>query len=1025
MSQSKEHQQKTQTTVIRKTTRDFPAGLFSKRQSTSQNTIEDDLSSLATPPAGYAQLTLQPATRQTVVTTTTTTTISFAPLLIPKPAEPQLLTDAERARYPPYQTVPASSASRQRLYASNKLDPKVYPLARARASSLLGNFQLDLGAAEARFMTNDHVVKKEPEEEQETGQIDPWLSPTLAAQRQPVQNLMRRTSLSPTVAVRQPKGKQRAEVTPQLSQSGNTKKRPSMDNQNVSAFVEATSTSIGNGDALQQPPRKKSRIEGEAVKLPVAASPSQGSSSHARGAFFASKRQVPSPEASPTPSNASDASGSEGQDEQRLRPIAELVHTDKLRLPASPTTTASDLGRPLSRSPSPLPANLAEDVPTPAEDAENTLCEPRSPFNLVRAPSSAGQVFVHSNSGHNTVALDLGHGLDLSVLMSLPHLVNEFSNLPNNLQSHVLFNLLKRTSMPVLQLVNSIVTPALKRDYIKDLPLELAVLILSSLDSKSLCRATRVSKKWHEIVDADGRIWKRRLAVEGLWVGDGSEQQEASEIEQRIRHIRPADLFLQRWKQGVWDQEFDLRLAARSTARKLETLRTSLRATPDDIFGEHTSDMADDMTLPSPQLPSANVIPDTLRRSSNPNEHYVHPYKTIFKRRFASRRNWTKGEARRINFLGHGNNVVTCLQFNRHRIISASDDHHINVYSMQRGGLIAQLHGHEGGVWALQYVGDMLVSGSTDRTVRVWNLRTNRCTHIFLGHVSTVRCLQIMEPQNVNPDPTGPPVWEPPYPLIVTGSRDCTLRVWKLPMPDVDPDFLPNVPNSPDGAHQDALENPFHLHLMTGHKQAVRALSGSGRICVSGSYDGTVRVWDLLAAECKHVLRGHQEKVYSVVYDARRHQCASGSMDGTVRLWSTRTGECIKQLDGHASLVGLLGLSTHALVSAAADSSLRVWDPSSGRCKHTLLAHSGAITCFQQDDYKIVSGSDGNLKMWDIRTGAFTRDLLINLTGVWQVGFDERYCVAAVQRSGQSEYDSGFFIFSLPSRDKVSGLLRQ
>ena len=121
-------------------------------------------------------------------------------------------------------------------------------------------------------------------------------------------------------------------------------------------------------------------------------------------------------------------------------------------------------------------------------------------------------------------------------------------------------------------------------------------------------------------------------------------------------------------------------------------------------------------------------------------------------------------------------------------------------------------------------------------------------------------------------------------------------------------------------------------------------------------------------------------------------------MDSSVRIWNLGTGQCVHVLTGHTSLVGLLGLSNSYLVSAAADSTLRVWDPSSGDLLHTLAAHTGAITCFQHDEFKILSGSDGTLKMWDIRDGTNARDLLTGITGVWQVVFDGRWCVAASNR---------------------------
>lgn len=128
-------------------------------------------------------------------------------------------------------------------------------------------------------------------------------------------------------------------------------------------------------------------------------------------------------------------------------------------------------------------------------------------------------------------------------------------------------------------------------------------------------------------------------------------------------------------------------------------------------------------------------------------------------------------------------------------------------------------------------------------------------------------------------------------------------------------------------------------------------------------------------------------------------------MDGTVRVWNLSTGQCVHTLTGHTSLVGLLGLSPSHLVSAAADSTLRVWDPKTGELRHTLQAHTGAITCFQHDEFKVLSGSDGTLKMWDIRDGTFVRDLLTNINGVWQVVFEGRWCVAASNRLDSTVID--------------------
>ena len=167
-----------------------------------------------------------------------------------------------------------------------------------------------------------------------------------------------------------------------------------------------------------------------------------------------------------------------------------------------------------------------------------------------------------------------------------------------------------------------------------------------------------------------------------------------------------------------------------------------------------------------------------------------HPYKILFKSRHLTRTKWINNlSPKHVSFPAHGRAVVTCLIFSHERIISASDDHSIHVYSPHTGQLTMSLDGHEGGVWALSATKDVLVSGSTDRTVRIWDLNTGRCTHVFGGHTSTVRCLAIVKPEWIETSGEDGVVrrekW-PKRPMIVTGSRDHTLRVWLLPRPDED-----------------------------------------------------------------------------------------------------------------------------------------------------------------------------------------------------------------------------------------------
>jgi len=156
---------------------------------------------------------------------------------------------------------------------------------------------------------------------------------------------------------------------------------------------------------------------------------------------------------------------------------------------------------------------------------------------------------------------------------------------------------------------------------------------------------------------------------------------------------------------------------------------------------------------------------------------------------------------RRLTFAAHGGAVVTCLLFSHNRIISASDDHSIHVYSPDTGEQLRSLEGHEGGVWALAATKNTLVSGSTDRTVRVWNLANGRCTHVFGGHTSTVRCLAIVKPEWLEIEIEGGGIKREKWPkraVIVTGSRDHSLRVWTLPRPG-DQEYMCTSTNDSEG----------------------------------------------------------------------------------------------------------------------------------------------------------------------------------------------------------------------------------
>lgn len=589
-------------------------------------------------------------------------------------------------------------------------------------------------------------------------------------------------------------------------------------------------------------------------------------------------------------------------------------------------------------------------------------------------------------------------------------MLEAFDALPSDMKSTMMYQFLRRCSRKTLNIIANVVNPALKYDILQYLPLELTLHVLSFLDHRDLCRAAQVSKHWRGIIDSNETGWKELFDRDGFALASG-------ELDRAIREgwgwqdpVGPngceRDLSLHN---RLTSTEAELRSVSRSDT-PLQRLRSSKRKR---AFTSFTSDRSkrrasnqdnvrDERIYTSSQVhksegpisaanAAAIAVPDP--HISLPSLRKLHLFKSLYRRHYMIRKSWTSGKVKpsHVAFAAHPRHVITCLQFDDDKIITGSDDMLIHVYDTKTGKLRRRLEGHEGGVWALQYEGNTLVSGSTDRSVRVWDIEKGLCTQVFYGHTSTVRCLQILMPTKTGQVEDGKDVMMPPKPLIITGSRDSQLRVWRLP----EAGSRRYIQTGPPANDADC---PYFIRTLQGHTHSVRAIAAHTDTLVSGSYDNTVRVWRISTGETVHVLQGHTQKVYSVVLDVERNRCISGSMDSAVKIWDLESGTCLHTLYGHSVLVGLLDLRDERLVSAAADSTLRIWDPETGRCQSTLTAHTAAITCFQHDGRKVISGSDRTVKMFDTRTGECLQDLLTDLSGVWQVGFDERRCVAAVQR---------------------------
>ncbi len=177
-----------------------------------------------------------------------------------------------------------------------------------------------------------------------------------------------------------------------------------------------------------------------------------------------------------------------------------------------------------------------------------------------------------------------------------------------------------------------------------------------------------------------------------------------------------------------------------------------------------------------------------------------------------------------------------------------------------------------------------------------------------------------------------------------------------------------------------------------GHTGPIRsvALSADGHRAVTGSDDGTVRVWDVDGGVCERVLEGHTGSVTSVALSVDDLRAVSGSSDATIRVWDLERGVCERVLEGHTGWVNSLELSLDGLraVTGSYDATVRVWDLERGVCERVLEGHTGWVNSvvLSVDGHRAVTGSyDATVRVWDLERGVCERVLEGHTSGVWSV----------------------------------------
>ena len=312
-------------------------------------------------------------------------------------------------------------------------------------------------------------------------------------------------------------------------------------------------------------------------------------------------------------------------------------------------------------------------------------------------------------------------------------------------------------------------------------------------------------------------------------------------------------------------------------------------------------------------------------------------------------------------------------------LVSASTDKTIKLWNVTTGKVISTFSTDQDLVLsvALSSDGKILASASLDKTIKLWNVTTGKVISTFSGHQSPVLSMAF------SPDGT----------TLASASADKTIKLWNITTGKVISTFsghqspVLRVAFSPDGKTLASASDDKTIKLwnittgkviatFSGHQDIVNsmAFSPDGKTLASGSADNTIKLWHITTGKLISTFSRHQSRVNSVAFSPDGKTLASASADETIKLWNVTTGKLISTFRGHQHFVLWVAFSPDGktLASASADKTIKLWNITTDKVIPNFSGHQNQVKslAFSPDGKTLVSASaDKTIKLWNITTG--------------------------------------------------------
>jgi guanine nucleotide-binding protein subunit beta-2-like 1 protein len=201
--------------------------------------------------------------------------------------------------------------------------------------------------------------------------------------------------------------------------------------------------------------------------------------------------------------------------------------------------------------------------------------------------------------------------------------------------------------------------------------------------------------------------------------------------------------------------------------------------------------------------------------------------------------------------------------------------------------------------------------------------------------------------------------------FLISGSRDKSLMIWDIEEKnETDEDKEWGKPRK----------------VLKGHSHFIQevCLATEGRYALSASWDGTLRLWDLLKGKTTQRFVSHTRDVLTVDMSPDNRQIASGGRDKALKIWNT-VGQCkfTVEENAHTDWVSAVKFyhdtKTPIVVSASWDRTIKVWDNNTMSLMHTFHGHKAQINSLDippNAEYLASGGKDGIAMIWNLVEGS-------------------------------------------------------